>query len=133
MLSGIFFDIQSFTTEEPVGIQQRHLVVVTLNRDHSIYRGHFPGNPVVPGVCQVQMVRELVETAVKQPLKLTESDNIKFLAMINPAVNPQLEFTMIIKPVTDHQFAVTASIGSGSTVFLKFKGKFDSEPGCKKN
>ena len=78
-------------------------------------------------------VKELVEKAVNLPLVLRESDNIKFLSMINPQVNPQLVFDILIKPIADQQFSATATIGSGSSVFLKFKGKFESEGSCRKN
>ena len=126
MLAGNFFDIQSFTSEAPEAGQQKYHAVVSLNAGHPVYDGHFPGNPVVPGVCQVQMVKELVEKAVLSPLQLTESDNIKFLSMINPQLDPQLEFDILIKGVGERQFSVTASIGYGPVVFLKFKGKFES-------
>ncbi len=124
MLSGVFFDIQSFNCESVEGSQTKLLATVSLNDSHPIYNGHFTGNPVVPGVCQIQMIKELVEKAVKQQLRLTESDNIKFLSMISPLVNKQLEFVVQIKPSEDRQIVVIASIGAGTTQFLKFKGKF---------
>ena len=133
MLSGNFFDIQSFTSDESEVTQLKYQVVVSLNGDHSIYRGHFPGNPVVPGVCQIQMVKELVEKAVGHSLTLVESDNIKFLSMINPLVNPQLVVNIAIKPFGELLISATASIGHGSSVFLKFKGKFESAGSCRKN
>ena len=132
MLSGSFYDIQSFTHDEPGPSSQKYHAVVSLRNTHPIYLGHFPGNPVVPGVCQIQMIRELVETAVKQPLTLTESDNIKFLLMINPQINPILEFNILISFTSSTQFLVTATIGSGTGLFLKFKGKFESESSCRK-
>ena len=125
MLSGFFFDIQSFTVDNLELEQQNCHAIVSLNNSHPIFLGHFPGNPVVPGVCQVQMVKELVEKAVLHRLNLTASDNVKFLSMISPQVNPQLEFNILIKPVHDQQISVTASIGSGPSLFFKFKGKFE--------
>jgi 3-hydroxyacyl-[acyl-carrier-protein] dehydratase len=133
MLSGDFFDIQSFTSENGDEGQQKIHVVVSIIGSHPIFQGHFPGSPVVPGVCQVQMVKELIEKAVRHRLNLTESDNIKFLSMINPQVNPQLEFNILIKPVTVQQLSATATIESGPSLFLKFKGKFESEGSCQKN
>ena len=124
MLSGVFFDIQSFNCESVEGSQTKLLATVSLNDSHPIFTGHFPGNPVVPGVCQIQMIKELVEKAVMQQLRLTESDNIKFLSMISPLVNKQLEFVVQIKPSEERQIVVIASIGAGTTQFLKFKGKF---------
>ena len=31
---------------------------VSLNANHGLYRVHFPGNPVTPGVCLIQMASE---------------------------------------------------------------------------
>lgn len=125
MLSGNFFDIQSITFDECEVAQQKCTVVVSLNANHPVYLGHFPGNPVVPGVCQIQMVKEIIETIVKYPVRLREADNIKFLSMINPQVNSQLEFHIHIKPANDQLLSATATIGYGKFVFLKFKGKFE--------
>ena len=127
MLLGNFYDIQSFTGSDPEGSPQQFTVVTLLNANHPIYRGHFPGNPVVPGVCQIQMVKELVEKTGNHSLKLVESDNIKFLSMINPNLTPRLEFRILIKPIADRQISATVSIVSDLTVFLKFKGKFEFE------
>ena len=133
MLSGKFYDIQSFTGANPEESVQQFTAVARLNPGHLIYRGHFPGNPVVPGVCQIQMVKELVEKSVNRRLRLTFSDNIKFLSMINPSLNPLLEFRMLIKTVSEGRISATVSIVSGSTVFLKFRGEFEFENECLKN
>jgi 3-hydroxyacyl-[acyl-carrier-protein] dehydratase len=127
MLSGNFYDIQSFSSPDAKDSAQQFTGIALLNPDHPIYQGHFPGNPVVPGVCQIQMVKELVEKAVDHPLRLTLSDNIKFLSMINPLENPRLEFRILLKPLSDRLFSATASIISRTTVFLKFKGEFEFE------
>jgi 3-hydroxyacyl-[acyl-carrier-protein] dehydratase len=127
MLTDSFFEIRSFACDDTVAIQRKYHAVVSLNEKHPIYNGHFPGNPVVPGVCQIQIVKELVEKAVSHQLVLRESDNVKFLSMISPMVYPQLEFDILIIPVKEEWYSVNAVILSGATVFLKFKGKFESE------
>ena len=33
---------------------------VKFNPEHFIYKAHFPGNPVTPGVCLVQMAAEIL-------------------------------------------------------------------------
>jgi len=124
MLSGSFYDIQSFTDNDPGNYPRQITAVARLNGSHPIFGGHFPGNPVVPGVCQVQMVRELVEKAIGHPLRLAVSDNIKFLSMINPQQVPQLEFRLTIRQMPEQRFSVSASIVSDTAVFLKFKGDF---------
>ena len=30
-------------------------IQVELNSEHTVYQGHFPGHPVVPGVCLLQL------------------------------------------------------------------------------
>lgn len=127
MLEGNFFDIQTYAASQTGESEQQLRVITRLNLQHPVFLGHFPGNPVVPGVCQVQMVRELVAKALEIPVKLFESDNIKFLSMINPVENPSIEFDIRIRPVDKNQYAVNAVIGSASLVFLKFKGKFQEE------
>ena len=34
---------------------------VALNADCEVYQGHFPGEPVCPGVCNIQMIKECTE------------------------------------------------------------------------
>ena len=42
--------------QEGTGIS-KYSVSLRLESSHDIFKGHFPGNPVLPGVCQVEMVR----------------------------------------------------------------------------
>lgn len=67
---------------------------VHLNKDHEIFRGHFPGNPVMPGVCMIQMIKELTEKELQKELFLVRSTNIKFMAIINPEKNPDLSLSI---------------------------------------
>ncbi len=72
------------------------LAKVHLNKDHAIFKGHFPGNPVMPGVCMIQIIKELTEEATKKNLFLAVSSNIKFMAIINPDKNPDLQIAIDI-------------------------------------
>ncbi len=69
---------------------------IQLNKEHDIFKGHFPGNPVMPGVCMLQIIKELTERATKKQLFLSVSSNIKFMAIINPDVNPILHLSILI-------------------------------------
>jgi 3-hydroxyacyl-[acyl-carrier-protein] dehydratase len=70
--------------------------IVELNKDHEIFKGHFPGNPVMPGVCMLQIIKELTEQALGKSLLLTVASNIKFMAIINPNLNPTLSLLISI-------------------------------------
>jgi len=67
---------------------------VNLNKDHAIFKGHFPGNPVMPGVCTMQIIKELLEKALQESLVLVQSTNIKFMTIINPEVSPILSLSL---------------------------------------
>ncbi len=63
---------------------------VLINTDDSIFEGHFPNVPVVPGVCMLQMIKEQLEDRMGRPLQLVTAGNLKFLSVINPLENPEL-------------------------------------------
>ena len=58
---------------------EKYRFSLELNPAHQVYQGHFSGNPVVPGVCQVQMISELLSIVTGVPLRLTQADNVKLL------------------------------------------------------
>ena len=61
---------------------------VRLHAEHPIYRGHFPGEPVTPGVCILQMALELLSDAVGESLALGGLQNVKFLQILRPEGMP---------------------------------------------
>lgn len=63
---------------------------VHLNADHFIYRAHFPGEPITPGVCILQMCLELLSVHVGRPLVLSCAKNVKYLKIIVPDRTPDL-------------------------------------------
>ena len=66
-----------------------------------IYAAHFPGEPITPGVCIVQMGKELVEDLLSEQrstpctLMITKVKNVKFLSIISP--NETLQLTYQVK------------------------------------
>src|ERR1044072_3611905 len=85
MLAGNFYTI--LETQQTA---QSFAAVLALNAAHPIFEGHFPGQPVVPGVCMMQTIQELLEKGLQRKLLLQKAANMKFLAMINPVVQPQV-------------------------------------------
>jgi 3-hydroxyacyl-[acyl-carrier-protein] dehydratase len=101
---------------------KRHDFTIKLNPDHPVYGGHFPGNPVVPGVCQVQMIKELTSVILEKEVILSQSDNIKFLSMIRPEETPVLKVSIDIREKESGFWNVTGTISRDEQIFLKFKG-----------
>lgn len=96
---------------------------VHLNKDHAIFKGHFPGNPVMPGVCMIQIIKELTEEATGKNLFLAVSSNIKFMAIINPEKNPDLQLVIDIAEEND-EVKVKNITSYEDTVALKLNATF---------
>ena len=92
--------------------------IIELNPEHDVFKGHFPNNPVTPGVCMLQILKELTEQATNTNLFIKECSNVKFMALINPETNPILAITIDINPLEEN-FKIKASANFHETVALK--------------
>jgi 3-hydroxyacyl-[acyl-carrier-protein] dehydratase len=63
---------------------------VIFRAEHPIFQGHFPQQPVVPGVCTMQMVKEIVAMQVGRKIALKQAPQVKFLQLITPEIQPTL-------------------------------------------
>jgi 3-hydroxyacyl-[acyl-carrier-protein] dehydratase len=99
---------------------------IRLNPEHSIFGGHFPGNPVVPGVCQIEMIREILGKFLGKVLFLGFSDNVKFMNMIDPLQTPEITFEIVFRQ-KERGWDVNARVIKEQQVFLKFKGVFTEQ------
>lgn len=119
MLLGSFFKISD---KNVTG--NNLLATIDINAMHSIFEGHFPGQPVVPGVCMIQMIKEILETITNKKLQLKKADQLKFLAIINPVENPSVQVELSFDNKEDATTVVSGRIFKGEITFLKFKGSF---------
>ena len=58
------------------------------------YRGHFPGNPILPGIVQLSFIRRLAERRIGRPLRLAGVRRIKYLRLITPDMPVTLALTL---------------------------------------
>ena len=97
---------------------------IVLNPDHEVYKGHFPSQPVVPGVIQLQIVKELLENQFGQKLFMGSITQVKYLIPITPAENNVLNISISKKIDESNTFKTNVSIHFGDTVFTKAKITF---------
>ena len=118
LLKKNFYTIESFTKDE--GIAN---ITIAINGAHEIFDGHFPGQPVVPGVCMTQMVKEFLEKAIERDTKLVKADNLKFLSIINPAeyniANIEVKYKL-----NEGAIDVNATITNSTATCFKMKAQF---------
>jgi len=119
MLQGDFFHI---TQLEPTDNTVRALLEI--NPAHPIFAGHFPGQPVVPGVCMMQMVKEITEDVLGRATRLVKADQLKFLALLVPAESRGLRMELKLNTRETGETGVDAQLLNESTLFFKFKGSF---------
>lgn len=115
MLLENFYEVQKIENTDT----NKYNAFIHLNKDHDIFKGHFPDNPVTPGVCMVQIIKDLTAQAKKVNLSLVSSNNIKFMAVINPVVNPDLRLSLDLKDNEDGTISVKNVTYFDDTVALK--------------
>lgn len=96
---------------------------ITVSKDHIIFKGHFPDNPVMPGVCMMQIIKEITEMVVKKKLFMQSANDIKFMAIINPFNTPELELQLDIIE-TDQGYKVKNISKFEDTIALKATANF---------
>ena len=68
----------------------------------------------------LQIVRELMEVTAEKELKLTEADNMKFLSVINPEQNTDVDVTINYSEEAG-KFIINATLFAGTVTFFKLK------------
>jgi 3-hydroxymyristoyl/3-hydroxydecanoyl-(acyl carrier protein) dehydratase len=55
-----------------------------ISPDHPAAPGHFPGNPIVPGVVLLTELQHAIESSLGQSVKILELSSVKFIALLRP-------------------------------------------------
>ena len=99
---------------------------IRLNPESAVFKGHFPGNPITPGVCQVGMIGELAGMICGCGLVLREVKMLKFIDILRPSARTvEVKFDKLDE---DGDVIVTkGSVVSDEQVFTKFSLIFYKE------
>lgn len=95
MLEGLLYKTLSLSGE-PASAKAS----VVLLDDSPIYKAHFPGFPVTPGVCIVGMAVELASALTGRILSLAEAKDIKFVTPIFPKGETRVDFDLSMEEET---------------------------------
>lgn len=121
MLLNKFFEINYSEVSPDKDTAQ---VRIKLNQDHEIFKGHFPENPIVPGVCLIEMIKEILSEILKVDLILKKASNIKFKNLVNPQINPLIYFDFKIKKSEENLLNVNCNLFFEEIIFCSLKGEF---------
>ena len=81
MIDGNFYTIVARHESDPLHIR----CDVEFNVDHEIFKAHFPGNPIVPGVCSLEIIRQMATALLGGVIRIPSVKNMKFINVMTPA------------------------------------------------
>jgi len=104
--------------------ENNYLAVILINEKHEVFKGHFPDNPIMPGVCMMQIIKELTEQISESSLFMQSLSNVKFMALINPFNTPELRLELDISMTDTDLVKVKNVTYFNDTVALKLSSVY---------
>ena len=118
MLINNFFKIIERTQEN-----ERAIFIIELNKNHPIYEGHFPGSPIVPGVCSIEIMKECAEFYLNTSLYYDSIEQCKFLSPIDPVKTAFLTISLQIISLNENEYSISGTILNQLTHCVSIKSK----------
>lgn len=94
---------------------------VRLLPDCDVYRGHFPGNPVAPGVCNIEMIKECFCMVIGSKPRIQTIDRCRLTAVASPTASPEMDIDMAWTH-DDKGWHLTATLKDDKQQYMDFKG-----------
>jgi 3-hydroxyacyl-[acyl-carrier-protein] dehydratase len=123
MLLKDFYTVKE-RVEEPSGAV---LWKLELNPEHPVYAGHFPERAVVPGVCQIQMIKERLSAQKEMEMELMNAKSVKFLAPMLPDALSEVSLRLKVKNSEGEEVQLQAELFDASSTFCKLSGSFKAK------
>ena len=120
MLIKDYYTIQSVAQQEGKAVFQ-----ISLNPQCQVYEGHFPGEPVSPGVCNIQMIKECAEQVAGKSLFLSNLQQCRLTTLVTPLAHPQVEVTIQLEE-KGGAYKLKATLGKGEEIYLDLKAELNS-------
>ena len=118
-----------FTSIDNYLAQEGHYAFrVRLDASHPVFRGHFPGHPVLPGVCTLQLVRECLNRGTGRRFRYAAIRECKFLGMIVPQADTLLDIDIRLADDGTAAKKVTCVVTNNEKTVLKLKATATPKP-----
>jgi len=95
---------------------------IILNKEHIIFTGHFPNMPIVPGVCMIQMIKEVLSYYIGKDLFLTYAESIKYHSIINPQIDGRFNLDIEFSEQDGTNIKIKSRIFIETKIFMKLTG-----------
>ncbi|MEI6425111.1 MAG: hypothetical protein WCP55_23075 [Lentisphaerota bacterium] len=67
---------------------------LVFDSDFPGFKGHFPGNPILPGACLIEAAIQLISLGTRKNLILADLEHVKFFSPVNPGDEVKLDFNI---------------------------------------
>lgn len=97
---------------------------IQLNSSHEVFKGHFPGMPVTPGVLQLEIIKELLQEAFQKPIAMRSMSTCKFLSILDPNEVDLLDMQLKIASSEPGILRVAAHLRDEQQIYLKVNADY---------
>ena len=97
---------------------------IRFNANHEIFNGHFPNQPVVPGVIQLQIIKELLEANLNTKLFMNNIIQVKYISPIVPDTHSEISVVILKKNTDKESIRIDANISIKKLITTKTKLEF---------
>ena len=116
-----------YTTINVEDTENGFVAEIETNPSHIIYKAHFPGNPITPGVCIIKTARELLENKINRKLWLKTVKNVKFLSVIIPDEGKRIKYAFSNFKEEENGCKVQVQVNDETTIYAKISLTFSYE------
>lgn len=122
MINDYFTILRSEATDNLSGV-----VSIRLNAHSIVYEGHFPGEPVSPGVCNIEMIRECAEAVHGHALRINRIKQCRLTTLVTPLNHSTADVTINLQEQKPNTYRLTATLGKGEETYLTLKADVADE------
>ncbi len=119
MLLEGFYTVLSHTANET-----GFCATISLNKEHKIYKAHFPGNAITPGACIVQILKDLMCLHFDKKYSFNPISNVKFLNVLKPEETTEVTYNIKYR-FDKRKIKVDAIVADEDKTYAKISGFFN--------
>lgn len=99
---------------------------ISLNPECQVYEGHFPDEPISPGVCNIQMIKECAEQVAGKPLLMDNLQQCRLTTLVTPLKHTDVEVVLRLEE-KDGIYKLKATLGKEADIYLEMKADLKNE------
>jgi len=108
---------------KPVQNKDQILAHAKIGQDSPWFSGHFPGDPILPGIAQLEAVFAAIRDAVDKDLMIAGVKRVRFRQIIRPDDRMEICINPDKKQSNDYMFRINVKNGIACSGIMTVKVK----------